>query len=133
MDRNRPFTDCGSHTFHASRTHVANRKYPGEAGFEHLRGPGERPRERRLRLRGRKDIRAREDEALVVESDTISKPLGARRRPRHNEHVPDRMDGSFTRGLVDPRHTLQMSVTLQANNFRFVVKLDAGILRDALN
>jgi len=40
-------------------------------------------------------ITSGENEALVVQSKTVSEPFGSRRGPRHDEQVADLMDGGF--------------------------------------
>src|SRR4029077_16923454 len=71
------------------------------------------------------------DESLPIQCHTSRHPLRARLGARHGEHVSNVMRLNRSTSPRTPGHTLEMSISLQADNLGPGMLLDTGMRIDA--
>src|SRR6476620_1570238 len=133
MDGNGSFSHGRGYAFYITRANISHRKNCRKTRLQHLRRTTKRPCECRRDVRSPIQVSTSQDETLVVESNASLQPLGSWRRPGHDENMADVVRGGFTGNPVNPRDTLQQSLTFQANNFRPAMQLDCRIVSNSLN
>src|SRR5258708_25905520 len=133
IDGNCAFSNRGSYAFYIAIANIANRKYSGKTGFEHLRRTRERPCGRWNQSGGRIQIATGEDESFVVHRNAAAQPLRARGRSRHDEYVVNIVSRTLTGAAVTPGDALELSVAFQAGYFRPVMQFNRGIPGNPLN
>src|ERR1700678_2040293 len=84
LNGDRSFTDAGSHPLYRAMPHIAHRKQSGKICFEQIRIPAERPSLRPLAILYQ--IRAGQDESMLVSLNDVSEPVGSRRSSDKNKH-----------------------------------------------
>jgi thioredoxin reductase (NADPH) len=72
-------------------------------------------------------------EIAIVEHEAIPQPRRVRRRPRHHEHVPDRVGRALTGTLVEAGDTLELFGAIQADYLRLRSQLDVRRFLDTAN
>src|SRR5205807_5013156 len=86
-DRDRSLPDGGRRPLDAPAPDVAHREHAGQARFQEMRRPGQRPVRGGQILRGQ--IRARLDEATGIEREAALEPRGTGSGARHGKDVAD--------------------------------------------
>jgi hypothetical protein len=106
------FANGRSHALDASSADVAHSEYSWEAAFKHLRRTGKRPRRIAIWINSQWQITSGEDKALLIKSDTPSKPVGVGRGAGHNKEMMDRRRTHLPR-LLDPIYFFEVVLALK--------------------
>src|SRR5262245_49156261 len=109
--RHRSLTHRRGDTLEVSAPDIAHGEHSWTTGLEEVGRPGQRPASGFELLT--RQLRARLDEAFLVEGHAAAEPPRVRNGASHHEHVPDRAGLDLARRGVSPGDLVEMSRALQ--------------------
>src|ERR671938_121111 len=130
-NRNRSLADCRRYPLEISGADVADGEHSGQAGFQKMRGPSERPL--RLGQIVRRQISPGLNESFRIQRDTTFEPARVGNGTRHQKDMFDVVRLYAPRTVVAPTDALQMAVSFQRQDFRLRSQLYAWALLQTPN